>query len=84
MKFPIVRTDVRSIRNFKRLLRENVRLSGGTATFSSRAIDLLATITKDFGFSLGGGTPDHKRQLVRDSYWAPPLGAPQEMSWHPR
>jgi hypothetical protein len=37
------------------LLRENIRLAGGTAPFSSRAIDLLATITKDFGFSFKAG-----------------------------
>ena len=55
MKLPAVKSDVRSFRNFKRLLRENVRLAGGTASFSSRAIDLLATITKDFGFSFKAG-----------------------------
>jgi hypothetical protein len=37
------------------LLRENIRLAGGTAPFSSRAIDLVATITKDFGFSFKAG-----------------------------
>ena len=55
MKIPTVKSDVTSVRNFKRLLRENVRLARGTAPFSSHAIDLLATITKDFGFSFKAG-----------------------------
>jgi hypothetical protein len=55
MKLPTVKSDVRSVRNFKRLLRENVRLARGDAPFSSRAIDLLATITRDFGFSFKAG-----------------------------
>jgi hypothetical protein len=48
-------SETRSVRNFKKLLRENVRLAGGAATFSSRALDLLAAITKDFGFSFKAG-----------------------------
>jgi hypothetical protein len=55
MKLAAVKSDARSVRNFKRLLRENVRLAGGPSPFSSRAIDLLATITKDFGFSFKAG-----------------------------
>src|ERR1017187_8807834 len=55
MKIPPVKLDARSVRNFKRLLRENVRLAGGAAPFSSRAIDLLDTITRDFGFSFKAG-----------------------------
>ena len=56
MKLPVGgRSDEKSVRNFKRLLRENVRLARGAAPFSSRAIDLLATITKDFGFSFKAG-----------------------------
>jgi hypothetical protein len=56
MKLPTAKSDdVRSVRNFKRLLRENVRLARRDAPFSSRAIDLLATITKDFGFSFRAG-----------------------------
>jgi len=55
MKLPADKSDARSVRNFKRLLRENVRLARGTTPFSSRAIDLLATITKDFGFSFKAG-----------------------------
>lgn len=55
MELPSRRSETRSIRNFKKLLRENIRLAGGTAPFSSRAIDLVATITKDFGFSFKAG-----------------------------
>jgi hypothetical protein len=39
----------------KKLLRENVRLAGGAARFSSHAIDLLTSITRDFGFSFKAG-----------------------------
>jgi hypothetical protein len=55
MELPSRRSETRSVRHFKKLLRENIRLAGGTAPFSSRAIDLLATITKDFGFSFKAG-----------------------------
>ena len=55
MDLPSRRSETRSVRHFKKLLRENIRLAGGTAPFSSRAIDLLATITKDFGFSFKAG-----------------------------
>jgi hypothetical protein len=54
MKLPAVKSNARSVRRFRRLLRENVRLAGGT-TFSAHAIDLLTTITKDFGFSFKAG-----------------------------
>jgi hypothetical protein len=54
MRLPAVKSDSRSVR-FKRLLRENVRLAGGAAPSSSRALDLLATITRDFGFSFKAG-----------------------------
>ena len=55
MRLPTVKSDAKSVRNFKRLLRENVRLAGGAGPFSSRAGDLLATITKDFEFSFKAG-----------------------------
>ena len=55
MELPSRRSETTSVRHFKKLLRENIRLAGGTAPFSSRAIDLLATITKDFGFSFKAG-----------------------------
>jgi hypothetical protein len=55
VKFPLHQSDNRLIPDFKRLLRENVRLAGGTAPFSSRAIDLLASITKEFQFSFKAG-----------------------------
>jgi len=55
MELPSRRSETRSVRHFKKLLRENIRLAGGTAPFSSHAIDLLATITKDFGFSFKAG-----------------------------
>ncbi len=55
MKLPADKSNTSSVRDFKRLLRENVRLARGATPFSSRAIDLLATITKDFGFSFKAG-----------------------------
>ena len=55
MKLPADKSDARSVRNLKSLLRENVRLARGATPFSSRAMDLLATITKDFGFSFKAG-----------------------------
>jgi hypothetical protein len=56
MKHRSIKSDaVRSLRSFRKLLRENVRLAGGADLFSSRAIDLLASITRDFGFSFKAG-----------------------------
>jgi len=55
MKLPPIKSDARSVRNFKRLLRENIRLARGAAPFSPRAIDLLASITRDFDFSFKAG-----------------------------
>src|SRR5580704_12026778 len=53
MKIQSTKSD--AVRTLKKLLRENVRLAGGAARFSSRAIDLLTSITKDFGFSFKAG-----------------------------
>jgi hypothetical protein len=55
MELPARRSDTRSVPNFKKLLRENVRLARGTASFSSRTIGVLASITKDFQFSYKAG-----------------------------
>src|ERR1039458_1377825 len=55
MELSAHRSDARSVRNFRKLLRENVRLAGGSVTFSSRANNILATITKDFQFSYKAG-----------------------------
>ena len=55
MELPSSRSETRSVRNFKKLLRENLQLAGGAAPFPSRASDLPATITKDFGFSFKAG-----------------------------
>ena len=64
------RSETRSVRNFKKLLRENIRLAGGTASFSSRAIDLLATITKDFGFSFKAG----ELKIIDDNWYVTHTG----------
>jgi hypothetical protein len=44
-----------SVRNFQSLLRENIRLAKGSIALSSRAIDLLTSITRDFQFSFKAG-----------------------------
>src|ERR1039457_7054205 len=55
MKRPICKSGTKPVPNFKKLLRENVRIAKGTAPFSSRAIDLLASLTRDFQFSFKAG-----------------------------
>jgi hypothetical protein len=70
MKFPAIKSNARSVRDFRRLLRENVRLAGGGASFSSRAIDLLATITKDFGFSFKAG----ELQIINGNWYVTHTG----------
>src|SRR5208283_387765 len=62
--------DTRSVLNFKRLLRENVRLAKGTAPFSSRAIDLLASITRDFQFSFKAG----ELQIINGNWYVTHTG----------
>jgi hypothetical protein len=63
-------TSDKSAREFRKLLRENVRLAGGEAPFSSRAIDLLAAITKDFGFSFKAG----ELQIINGSWYVTHTG----------
>jgi len=55
MKRPTCKSATKPVPNFKKLLRENVRIAKGTAPFSSRAIDLLASLTRDFQFSFKAG-----------------------------
>jgi len=55
MLLPAPKSEKSSVRNFKRLLRENIRLAKGSTALSSRAIDLLASITRDFQFSFKAG-----------------------------
>jgi hypothetical protein len=59
------RSDTRSVRNFKKLLRENVRLVRGTVPLSSRADDILASITRDFQFSYKAG----ELQIIDGSWY---------------
>jgi hypothetical protein len=70
MKFPSIKSDAKSVRDFRRLLRENVRLAGGAASFSSRTIDLLAAITKDFGFSFKAG----ELQIINGNWYVTHTG----------
>jgi len=51
----ICKPHTRALQRFKRLLRENVRLAQRSANFSSGAIDILASITKNFQFSIKAG-----------------------------
>jgi hypothetical protein len=55
MELPSRRSDSALARNFKKLLRENIRLARGTIPLSSRAIDILVSITRDFHFSYKAG-----------------------------
>jgi len=70
MQLSTHRSKTSRARNFKKLLRENVRLAGGTAPFSSRAIDLLASITKDFQFSFKAG----ELQIINGSWYVTHTG----------
>jgi hypothetical protein len=70
MKFRTRRPDTRPVPNFKRLLRENVRLARGTVPFSSRAIDLLASITRDFQFSFKAG----ELQIINGNWYVTHTG----------
>ncbi len=70
MKLPTRRSNTRPVPNFKRLLRENVRLARGTVPFSSRAIDLLASITRDFQFSFKAG----ELQIVNGNWYVTHTG----------
>ena len=70
MQLPTGKSDTRPVRNFKKLLRENVRLARGTAPFSSRATDLLASITKDFQFSFKAG----ELQIINGNWYVTHTG----------
>src|SRR5229473_8276755 len=70
MELPIHKPKTTQVRDFKKLLRENVRLARGTAPFSSRAMDLLATITRDFQFSIKAG----ELQIVSGSWYVTHTG----------
>ena len=70
MKLPTHKSDTRPVPNFKRLLRENVRLAKGTVPFSSRAIDLLASITRDFQFSFKAG----ELQIINGNWYVTHTG----------
>ena len=64
------KSNAKSNRIFKRLLRENLRLAGGATSFSARTIDLLSTITKDFGFSFKAG----ELQIINGSWYVTHTG----------
>ncbi len=70
MKLPTHESKIRQVPNFKRLLRENVRLARKTAFFSSRAIDLLASITREFRFSFKAG----ELQIINGNWYVTHTG----------
>ena len=70
MKLPKPQTNTRPVLNFKRLLRENVRLARKTALFSSRAIDLLASITTEFQLSFKAG----ELQIINGNWYVTHTG----------
>jgi hypothetical protein len=70
MKPPTRQLDTRPVPNFKRLLRENIRLAGKTAIFSSRAIELLDSITREFQFSFKAG----ELQIINGNWYVTHTG----------
>ena len=70
MKLPTRQSDTKSVQNFKRLLRENVRLARKTAVISSRAVDLLAAITREFQFSFKAG----ELQVINGNWYVTHMG----------
>ncbi len=70
MKLPTRQSDAKPAANFKKLLRENVRLARKTALFSSRAIDLLASITREFEFSFRAG----ELQIINGNWYVTHTG----------
>jgi hypothetical protein len=70
MKLPTRESDTRPVPNIKRLLRDNVGLARKTALFSSRAIDLLASITREFQFSFKAG----ELQIINGNWYVTHTG----------
>jgi hypothetical protein len=70
MKLSTRESDTGPVPNVKRLLRENVRLARKTALFSSRAIDLLASITREFQFSFKAG----ELQIINGNWYVTHTG----------
>src|SRR5450631_690330 len=70
MQLPTAKRNARPVQDFKRLLRENIRLARGSAPFSPHAINLLATITKDFGFSFKAG----ELQIINGNWYVTHTG----------
>jgi hypothetical protein len=70
MKPPTRESNARPAPNIKRLLRENVGLARKAAHFSSRAIDLLASITREFQFSIKAG----ELQIINGNWYVTHTG----------
>ena len=70
MKLPTRESDAKPVPNIRRLLRENVGLARKTGQFSSRAIDLLASITREFQFSVKAG----ELQIINGNWYVTHTG----------
>ncbi len=70
MKPPTGQSGPKPVPNSKRLLRENVRLAKKTALFSSRAIDLLTAMTREFQFSIKAG----ELQIINGNWYVTHTG----------
>lgn len=70
MKLPTCESDTRPVPNIKKLLRENVGFARKTAHFSSRAIDLLASITREFQFFFKAG----ELQIINGNWYVTHTG----------
>ena len=70
MNLPTHKSDTRAVRDFKRLFRENVRRARGTVPFSPHAIELLASITRDFQFSFKAG----ELQIINGNWYVTHTG----------
>ena len=70
MQLPECKTTHSTAQNFKKLFRENARLTKGTAPLSPHALDLLATITRDFQFSYKAG----ELQIINGNWYVTHTG----------
>ena len=70
MKLPTRQSDTGPVPNFKKLIRENVRFARKTALFSSHAIDLLASITREFQLSFKAG----ELQIINGNWYVTHTG----------
>jgi hypothetical protein len=70
VRLPSGKLDTGPVPSIKRLLRENVVLAKKSALFSSRSIELLASITREFQFSIKAG----ELQIINGNWYVTHTG----------